>query len=122
MEKGRYTVYQKMRLPQRRRGAVLQGSFEDKGRYIRCGNCGFILDTQRDLGNGESAGNYETDMVVEAQPPAGSGAEPILCMDTLGMVGPIIENGPDGDPVTDSYSPRVPQVARGCPLCGASNL
>jgi hypothetical protein len=122
LEKGRYTTYSKMRLPKKRRRIVLQGSFEDTNKHIRCWNCGFIVDTERDMGDPGRTGNYETDMVVSTQPRTGSGLDTNIYGDTLNMVGTLIANGPDGNPVTDYYSPRIPQVSRGCPLCGVSNL
>lgn len=122
MDKGRYTAYSTTRLPKRKRTIALPGSFEDSGKWVRCWNCGFIVNVDRDLGNQESAGNYETDFYFEAVSPAGSGESPIIVMDTLDQVGPCIVNGLDGDPVTDYYTPRMPQVSKGCPLCGCANL
>ena len=122
MEKGRYTVYAKMRLPKRKRRIAVPGSFEDTGKYIRCWNCGFIINVDRDMGDPERTGNYETDMIVAAQSPVGSGDDIQLGLDTLSMVGVLLIDGPDGNPVTDFYTPRIPQVARGCPLCGCTSL
>ena len=74
------------------------------------------------MGDPERTGNYETDMVVASQFPAGSGSGIQIGLDALSMVGMLLINGPDGNPVTDFYMPRVPQVARGCALCGVTNL
>jgi len=81
------------------------------------------VDTDRDMGDPNHSGNYETDMIVESQSRGGSGLTTVLGMETLGMIGTILENdGQDGNPDTDYYTPRIPQVARGCQLCGCTNL
>jgi hypothetical protein len=123
LEKGRYTTYSTKHWPTRRRRIDIPGSFEDKGKYIRCWNCGFIVDTDRDMGDQNQSGNYETDMVVESQSRTGSGSDTLISMDTLGMVGVLLKNdGQDGNPVTKYYTPRIPQVSKGCPLCGCTAL
>jgi len=122
LEKGRYTVYQERKYPTRKRRINVPGSFEDKGKYIRCWNCGFIVDLDRDLGDPNRSGNYETDTIIESQPQTGSGSDTILGMDTLSMIGVLILNGLDGNPITDYYTPRIPLVSKGCPLCGCENL
>jgi len=122
LERGRYTNYSTTRTPHRKRTIRVSGSFEDRNKYIRCWNCGFIVDTERDLGDSERSGNYETDAVVYAQPLNFGGTNPISSMDRLDTIGTIIKNGPDGNPITDYYTPRLPEVAKGCPLCGCTNL
>lgn len=32
-----------------KKGKVLPGKFEDRGRYYKCPNCGFTIDSQRDV-------------------------------------------------------------------------
>ncbi len=121
MERGRYTKYSQMRLPRRKRRIPVPGSFEDTNKYIRCWNCGFIVNVDRDLGDSERTGNYETDVIIPAQPPEGSGSTTIT-IDQLNMVGLIIENGLDGNAITDYYTPRNALVSRGCKFCGVTNL
>jgi hypothetical protein len=100
----------------------LRGSFEDNGKYIRCWNCGFIVNIDRDLGDAEHSGNYETDVSIQAQGLAMGGTNPVSIMEELDTIGTIIENGADGNPITDYYTPRLPEVSRGCPFCGCVNL
>lgn len=125
MERGRYTHYSQRRTPQRKRTIHLSGSFEDKNKYIRCWNCGFIVDTERDLGDSETSGNYETDAQVYSQSLVMGGESPystIMVMDRLGMTGTMILEDANGDAITDYYTPRLPQVNKGCAFCGCTNL
>ncbi len=46
----------------------------------------------------------------------------ILTQDGLDTVGTIIENGLDGEPITDYYTPRICKPLKGCALCGVVNL
>lgn len=122
MERGRYTHYSTHRTPKRARRISIPGSFEDKGKYLRCWNCGFIVDVDRDCGDSERSGNYETDFTIEAGPLKGSGSTPYMELDGLNMIGTMIINGPNGDPITDYYTPRLPQSSRGCKFCGVTNF
>lgn len=122
MERGRYTAYSKMRIPKRKRRINLSGSFEDKGKWIRCWNCGFIVNLDRDLGDPERSGNYQTDAIVQSQTLAMGGSSTISSLDTLSMIGTIIENDAAGNPITDYYTARMPEVAKGCSFCGCTNL
>jgi hypothetical protein len=122
VEQGRYTRYFKTRLPKRKKTIRVPGSFEDKNKYLRCWNCGFIVNTERDLGSSDRDGNYCEDFAVEGQAVSGNGVDPILGMETLDGVGIVLENGADGDPITDYYTPRVPKVSHGCPLCGVASF
>lgn len=45
-----------------------------------------------------------------------------LTMEELDTVGTMIENGPDGNPITDYYTPRICKPLKGCPQCGVVNL
>lgn len=121
METSRYTRYSTTRFPKQKRTIRLQGSFEDRNKWIRCWNCGFIVNTERDLGDPEHAGTYQTDVNVDSPNPMGSGTDPIITIEGLNTIG-LIENGKDGEPITDYYTPRNPLVNRGCPFCGTNNL
>jgi len=65
-----------------------------------------------------------TDYPLENTEVRGSGDELniILSQDELDTVGTMIQNGLDGDPVTDYYTPRICKPLKGCPLCGVVNL
>lgn len=122
MERGRYTNYSKTRLPRRRRSKQLSGSFEDHGKWIRCWNCGFIINLDRDLGDPERSGNYQTEVIIPSPSPAGSGTTPLSMFDSLSMIGNMIGLDNTGSAITDYYTPRNSEVAKGCPLCGTNNF
>ena len=46
----------------------------------------------------------------------------ILTMDGIETVGTMMQNGPDGKPITDYYTPRICKPVKGCPMCGTVNL
>uniref|UniRef100_A0A6M3JL02 Uncharacterized protein n=1 Tax=viral metagenome TaxID=1070528 RepID=A0A6M3JL02_9ZZZZ len=122
MEQGKYTRYSQSTLPKRKRTVRVPGSFEDKNKYLRCWNCGFVVNTERDLGSSDRDGNYQEDFAVVGQSVTGSGDSIVLGMDTLDMVGIILKNGADGDPITEYYTPRVAKVSHGCALCGVTSF
>ncbi len=122
MERGRFTAYHKMRIQKRRRRIAVPGSFEDKGKYIRCWNCGFIVNVERDLGDTERDGVHIVDSVSGASNPSDSGVSPTLGLDTLSSAGVLLENDSADDAVTDYYTARLPEVISGCPFCGCTNL
>jgi len=80
------------------------------------------VDTGRDLGSSEQDGNYQEDFAIEGAALSGSGQSAILGMDTLNGVGIVMLNGASGSPGTDFYTPRIPKVSHGCPLCGNANI
>lgn len=65
-----------------------------------------------------------TDFPVEPEEVRMSGDELniILTQDGLDTVGTMIENGPDGNPITDYYTPRICKPLNGCPFCNVVNL
>jgi hypothetical protein len=40
-------------------------------------------------------------------------------MDTLDMIGTIVQLGPDGNVDSFTYTPRQIVITSGCPLCGS---
>lgn len=122
MEKSSLTSYSQFRYPKRKRTIRLKGSFEERNKYIRCWNCGFIVNTERDLGDPAYSGCYQNDPIVSAHSTVENGIAPVVTMERVDMVGVLIINGQDGDPVNDYYTARNPLVSRGCPFCGCTNL
>lgn len=122
MERGRYTHYSQRTTPTRRRITRLKGSFEDSNKYIRCPNCGFIVNTERDIGDNATSGNYETDAYVYSQPIQLGGTSAIISLDRINSTMSLIEYDANGDEITDFYTPRLPQVNKGCAFCGCGNL
>lgn len=103
----------------RKKRIRLKGSHEDAGKFFRCWNCGVVLNVDR-LGNHDSSGNYETDAIVNAQTLNYGGENPISTMDGLGSIGTIIEQDAAGNNITDYYTPRLPEVSKGCWFCGTT--
>ena len=112
----------------------MYGSFEDSNRYIKCWNCGFIIDTNR-LSAGDGSGivvedfDFEPDRYVSDYEKYWHGLESDLTgvnyditMDTPCSAGCILLNGPDGNVVTSFYTPRTAKAGSGCPFCGTRNL
>ena len=122
MERGRYTSYSTRKTPHRKKTIHLSGSFEDRNKWIRCWNCGFIVNTERDLGDPEQSGVLVTDAIVQAQTLCMGGSDPRGSIDTLNGVGTMILNDASGTAITDYYTPRLASAIRGCPFCGCTAL
>lgn len=121
--KSRYIRTHRSPLPKKVRSKKLPGSFEDSGKYIKCWNCGSVLDVTRNISGTGSGVRYE-DFPIEDLDVRSSG-EPkdiTLTMDTLSMEGVILEDGADGSSITDYYTPRKAIAFGGCWLCGTKNL
>ena len=120
--KSRYIRTQRTKLPKHKQSRHLFGSFEDKNRWIKCWNCGFVIDTQR-LSKSDQMVFSVTDYPFENTDVALSDELSVkITMDEIDMVGTMLQNGPDGLPVTDYYTPRICKPAKGCPMCGTVNL
>lgn len=116
--KSRYIRTERRKLPNHRRSKQVYGSFEDSGKWFKCWNCGQMFDISKtSTGSGTGAGCV--DFPVE---DLSHDHSTIIGTDTQGMVGTIILNGPDDNPITDYYTPRKATVSAGCPLCGTKNL
>src|SRR5208282_5061113 len=60
MERSKYISYHRERAPQKRHAQVVQGSFEDRNKYYKCVNCGYIFDIEQTTVGGDRSGNYES--------------------------------------------------------------
>jgi hypothetical protein len=119
----RYIRTHRSPLPKKVRSKEVFGSFEDSGKYIRCWNCGFLVDTTRNISGRGSGKQYEDFSPSETEVNSSGDADKItLTIDTISMEGVILENGADGNPITDYYTPRKVVVYGGCPFCGTKNL
>jgi len=121
--KSRFIRTHRKPLPKKLRSKKLPGSFEETGKFIKCWNCGSTIDTTRNI-SGSGHGVRHEDFPIEDLNVIGGG-EPkdiVLTMDTLSMEGVILENGPDGNPITGYYTPRKSVAVSGCWLCGCRNL
>jgi hypothetical protein len=133
MEQSRYGKYRQRRTPRHPRSKYLQGSFEDRNRWIRCWNCQSINDLNRLGGAQEKAGNIYFDDIEPSEIPILQGDDPIngyftslnlaCTLDTLDMCGNLMELGPDGvTPKPVEIREVVAQANRGCWFCGESDL
>jgi len=124
------------------RSRRLKGTHEDSGRWVKCWHCGFPVDTTRvSLGPGNGVGHVDfprasvwdndtdnevsyTDATMPGEDIVSSGdpMTTVAVLDGLAMAGVVIENGADGEPITDYYTPRKAVVHSGCPFCGCRNL
>jgi hypothetical protein len=117
--KSRFTRTIKWKLPRHRRSTRIFGAFEDRGRWLKCWNCGFLIDSNLGLGAGEGSGVLVTDAPTPNPSFVGQG-EPLQCLlDDPFEVGLVPSS--TADPA-DVYSLRKTEVFAGCPFCGTRNL
>jgi len=119
----RYGTYKQSGTPRQKRTIRIPGSLEDSNKYYRCWNCGVICNIERetlDTGEHSTAGINVKD-APEISP------SPVLSDDRLAMTiylddpFTILENGPDGNPITDYRHNQYPQSIGGCWFCGTKN-
>lgn len=113
------------RLPRQKKTIYLRGADEDRNKWIRCWNCGFIVNVDRDLGDPEHSGIQVSDAAIEANPPFGTGDvnNTLSILENFDMVGLSLKNdAPDGTATTTIYTPRISEAVRGCKFCGCCNL
>jgi hypothetical protein len=147
MSKSRYIRYTKHRLPKPKRGSIMPAATtvgtdrvsDEEGKYMRCRNCGFPVDTTRDNPGGTGMGDDgvqvqdfdydEPNRVFRGsdplpgnlfnRPALGEGDYNIPVLDTLDMIGTAIQLGLDGTADSFTYTPRQIIITSGCPFCGA---
>lgn len=130
MSKSRYVKTTRWKLPRHRRSVRLPGAEEDRGRYLKCWNCGFIVDTKLGLASPGSRGLFYTDSpnptVATSMP--GYQRNLIAHWKSPFFIGLLPRNGPDGTPSTflpdvlDATQITGEAVVGACPLCGTTNL
>jgi len=101
MSKSRFSQIIRWKLPRHRRSVRLPGAEEDTGRYLKCWNCGFLIDTKLGLSGGDGHGNSYSQ-------PGGDDAN-----DTISTS--IVE-----DYEYEAYN--IDTAIGTCPLCGTANL
>lgn len=98
------------------KGDRVRGNGLDDGKYVRCANCGYICDLDRDSLAQTANSVGATDFVPNTYP---TGNTPSV----LGGVGKVFvshELTADGSIVKQRYS-QVPVIQGGCPFCGTQN-
>ena len=94
---------------------------EDAGRFIRCWNCGFVIDMRRLRlpSDGSGVSHYESVLPSMGVGDRGYSAPDsiISTMDYVNMVGLLML-----DAAFYEYVPRGAYAVNGCPFCGCTNL
>lgn len=115
MEHSKYISYHRGKTPRKNKAKVMQGSFEDRSKYYKCWNCGFIFDIDQVSIGGDKAGNYSA---PPESPVYNDGGK--LYMETLSNLGGVCRTDSTGvvnQPVVLGYH----KVSSGCPACGYTN-
>ena len=104
----------------------VKGQRDDKGRYFRCWNCGFVCDAQRDqLGGPEDrSGVSHSNFIVADNLGYQFGDSELDAQISLEAIGLHFESvsvsQSNGDP-QPSRQDIKPDIGGGCPLCGTLN-
>jgi hypothetical protein len=133
VEQSRYGKYRQRRTPRHTRSKRLQGSFEDRNRWIRCWNCQSINDLNRLSGDPERAGNIYLDDIEPSTVPILQGDDQVngystalnlaCTIETLDQIGTLMELSSDGvTPVPVTLREVIAETPRGCFFCGECDL
>lgn len=95
-------------MPARKRGIPLPGVREDRRKWFKCWNCGFICNIERDSLNQ----SYEVGTIPFNDVPYGTEQFIIVEQDEI-ILGTRSPDSGEGN-VTRYY----PDVSTGCPFCG----
>jgi hypothetical protein len=116
--KSRYVHVRDHKIPRHRRSRKVAGAEEEYGRYIKCWNCGAILDTKR-LSTGDGSGISVEEADSYSYPTEGVLNE--CSLDNLSLAGDVdlLDSG-GSERVT--LTPRFSRAVSGCWFCGCKNL
>ena len=122
-----HTRAHKRKLIKQSRTLPVYGEGDDKGKYFRCWNCGFVCKVGRDeLGDSEStAGDEHTDYHQTHHCSTYDSSSDASKYATLGGdIGhyQVAQNilTPDGETKFIRHK-HVSDISRGCPMCGSTN-
>ena len=104
MERSKYISYHKEKSPRHPRARVVEGSFEDRGKYYHCWRCGFIFDAEQ-ISMGSGGAN-----------PGGEVSGNLSIEERIALYG-LVRLDSAGDSVVPVTMPSH-TVSSGCPLCG----
>lgn len=97
-------------------GSHERGGGDDKGKYYKCWNCGFICDKDRDaLGGADSRDGVEPEAYTQLQDDVSTTA--YHCQGAAGADQATCEAAGG----TWSSTRYKPNVSSGCPFCGSLN-
>jgi hypothetical protein len=117
--RNRYSVQTRHHLPRRKHRIPIRGDLEDANRYFRCWYCGFTCDSDRDVvGDGDGVIQLDTPEISMGGFCEGDKLAITVVLDDFLT---ILENGPDGNPITHYEHNQFPRVISGCPNCGSLN-
>lgn len=135
MNKSRYVRIVKERIPRPRKGITIPASGEETGRWIRCWNCGFPINTDRGMEGSSEAEDFdysEVNLTMRGSNPLPGNRfnRPALVegdyntgtVDLFGSMGTAIQLDPDGNADPFTYTPRKVVITGGCPFCGSTNI
>lgn len=114
MERSKYISYKRTKAPRNKRAKVVPGSFEDRNKYYRCVNCGFIFDIETTSMGGEQNGNYS----VPASSPVYN--DSVINIETPFDIGGVCRIDSTGN-IIEPVVMGQHKVSSGCPLCGSTN-
>ena len=115
------------RLPRQKRVIVLwgdpvKGDGQDYGRYYRCWNCGFIIDSERTTtGEGSGVAILEASTPAPGASPVYGAASAIAVLDggiTHYQVALPQQADGTAQPIRHTFSATA---SAGCPFCGTKN-
>lgn len=119
VSENRYGNHFTQRLPRRKRTISLPGDLEDNGKFFKCWNCGFVCNADRNrTGDGDGKTQTDTPLIAEGGFHTGDRMNIAIILDDMFTV---LQNGQDGNPITDYRHNNYPQIIGGCPLCGSLN-
>jgi len=121
----RHSSYKRNHLPRTKRATQIYGEAGDAGKYYKCRFYGFIndIDTSALADTADPGDNYliqEYDGLTLSPQDTGDVRSGFLTMDSLttGMTMVLVDQAGVAIP---PYTPRYPNVTRGCPFCGSLN-
>lgn len=114
------------RLPRHRRSFRIWGAETDRGRYIKCWNCGFLIDTHAGLNTSDTSGNSYTQPSGTNNNIPTTPTYPIYGHDIQDYQGSFaVAAGNDKISIgliTPGVIYSIDTSIGACPLCGTTNL
>lgn len=112
----RNSNYSVRKIPLRKRVKILYGEHENYGRYYKCWNCGFIIDSDNKAFGGRGNGVSHIEFTIAKAGRIMTGDVKSITPSVDGVV--AMRLGADGEPYTHLVHHLKPEVGQGCPFCG----
>ena len=123
MEQSRYGHYHNTKVRGHKRSRVVPGSFENRNRYFKCWNCGFVYDRNQVTTGLDNESRYQTEGVYYGFPAlSGDPLSVQMIWESPFQIGTMMELGPDEVTPKTIVATRQHHAGPGCPLCGTTNL